>query len=175
MLRIFHKSNRIAIDVAVDVSLDVNVAQPTNQTTRLASDLEHGHGALGVPLGQDASAIVPTASSGPATVTSSAPTSAIGACVPEEVVRVFFSTFVTIFLAELGDKTQVATLLMSAESHQPWVVFAGAASALIATSLVGVLVGQWLYRVLPPKRLEKATGMILALVAVLLFMDVAGM
>jgi putative Ca2+/H+ antiporter (TMEM165/GDT1 family) len=88
---------------------------------------------------------------------------------------VFFSTFVTIFLAELGDKTQVATLLISAESHQPWVVFAGAASALIATSLVGVLLGQWLYRLLPPRRLEQATGTILALVAVLLFMDVAGM
>jgi Ca2+/H+ antiporter, TMEM165/GDT1 family len=84
----------------------------------------------------------------------------------------FFSTFVTIFLAELGDKTQVATLLMSAQSHQPWVVFAGAASALIATSLVGVLLGRWLSTMLTPRLLEKTTGIILAVVAVGLIWDV---
>jgi Ca2+/H+ antiporter, TMEM165/GDT1 family len=86
----------------------------------------------------------------------------------------FASTFVTIFLAELGDKTQVATLLMSAQSHRPWIVFSGAALALISTSLVGVLVGQWLSNVLKPRTLELATGSILAIVSVLLFIDVAG-
>jgi Ca2+/H+ antiporter, TMEM165/GDT1 family len=86
----------------------------------------------------------------------------------------FASTFVTIFLAELGDKTQVATLLMSAQSHNPWVVFAGASLALISTSLVGVLVGQWLSKVLQPRTLELATGSILAIVSVLLLIDVAG-
>jgi putative Ca2+/H+ antiporter (TMEM165/GDT1 family) len=49
----------------------------------------------------------------------------------------FASTFATIFLAELGDKTQVTTLLISAQSGQPWVVFLGAGTALIATSLLG--------------------------------------
>ncbi len=91
------------------------------------------------------------------------------------VWRCFFSTFVTIFLAELGDKTQVATLLMSAQSHQPWVVFGGAAAALVSTSLVGVLLGQWLAKYLTPQKLELATGSILAVVAVLLFIDIAGM
>ena len=89
--------------------------------------------------------------------------------------RCFVSTFVTIFLAELGDKTQVATLLMSAQSHEPWVVFGGAAAALVSTSLVGVLLGQWLAKFLTPKTLEIATGSILAIVAVLLLIDVAGM
>ncbi len=91
------------------------------------------------------------------------------------VWRCFLSTFVTIFLAELGDKTQVATLLMSAQSHQPWVVFGGAAAALVSTSLVGVLLGQWLAKYLTPKKLELATGSILAVVAVLLLIDIAGM
>jgi len=91
------------------------------------------------------------------------------------VWRCFVSTFVTIFLAELGDKTQVATLLMSAQSHEPWVVFGGAAAALVSTSLVGVLLGQWLAKFLTPKTLEIATGSILAIVAVLLLVDVAGM
>lgn len=87
----------------------------------------------------------------------------------------FFSTFVTIFLAEVGDKTQVATLLMSAQSHQPWVVFTGAATALVGTSLLGVLIGRWLTRFLAPRTLEIATGVILAIVSVLLFIDVAGL
>lgn len=90
-------------------------------------------------------------------------------------LSVFGSTFATIFLAELGDKTQVATLLMTAQSHAPWVVFTGAAFALIATSLIGVLLGRWLCQHLSPKTLEKATGCILLLVSVLLVIDVVGM
>lgn len=87
----------------------------------------------------------------------------------------FGSTFLTIFLAEIGDKTQIATLLMSAQSHHPWLVFTGAATALIATSLVGVLVGRWLCQNLSPRTLEKATGGILLVVAALLILDVVRM
>lgn len=57
---------------------------------------------------------------------------------------VFSSTFITIFLAEMGDKTQLVTLLMSAESQSPLIVFIGSALALIATSLIGVSIGYWL-------------------------------
>ncbi|WP_348227810.1 TMEM165/GDT1 family protein [Trichocoleus desertorum] len=85
---------------------------------------------------------------------------------------VFCSTFVTIFLAELGDKTQVTTLLMSAESQSPWMVFAGAGLALITTSLLGVLVGRWLANRLSPKSLETAAGAALLLVSVSLLWDV---
>jgi putative Ca2+/H+ antiporter (TMEM165/GDT1 family) len=87
----------------------------------------------------------------------------------------FGSTFLTIFLAELGDKTQIATLLMSAQSHRPWIVFTGAATALVATSLVGVLIGRWLCQNVAPRNLEKATGGILLVVATLLILDVVGM
>jgi putative Ca2+/H+ antiporter (TMEM165/GDT1 family) len=68
------------------------------------------------------------------------------------------STFVTVFLAELGDKTQIATLLLSAQSGRPWLVFAGSAAALVATSLLGVVAGRWLARWLPPQRLELLAG-----------------
>ena len=96
------------------------------------------------------------------------------AAVPSSVLgwRVFGSTFVTIFLAELGDKTQITTLLMTAESHAPWVVFIGAASALITTSLLGVLVGQWLARHIAPRTLDRAAGMMLLLVGTLLVWDI---
>jgi len=85
---------------------------------------------------------------------------------------VFFSTFVTIFLAEIGDKTQLATLLISAESRSPLIVFFGAALALIMTSLIGVLLGQWLAKRLPPQRLEVIVAGLLLVIAVLLLGDV---
>lgn len=86
--------------------------------------------------------------------------------------QIFLSTFATIFLAEVGDKTQLTVLLMSAQSHAPWVVFVGAGAALIATSLCGVLLGKWLSQLLSPKTLETSAGLLLLGIALLLFWDV---
>jgi putative Ca2+/H+ antiporter (TMEM165/GDT1 family) len=85
---------------------------------------------------------------------------------------VFSSTFLTIFLAEMGDKTQLATLLMSAESQSPWIVFAGAATALISTSLLGVLIGYWLARRLSPKTLDVFVALLLLFITGLLINDI---
>ena len=74
---------------------------------------------------------------------------------------VFLTTFTTVFLAELGDKTQLAALLLSAESGKPVLVFVGASLALISSSLVGVLLGRWLSRVLPPQQLERLAGILM--------------
>ncbi len=87
---------------------------------------------------------------------------------------IFASTFVTIFLAEIGDKTQITTLLMTAESHKPWVVFAGAGTALVLTSLLGVLVGRWLATRIQPKTLERSAGISLLVIAGLLIWEVIG-
>lgn len=88
------------------------------------------------------------------------------------MLREFTTAFVAIFLAEIGDKTQLATLLMTAESQSPWVVFAGAAAALISTSLLGVLIGRWLSRRLSAETLQTVTGAGMLLIAVLLLWDV---
>jgi putative Ca2+/H+ antiporter (TMEM165/GDT1 family) len=90
----------------------------------------------------------------------------------ESAVVTFGTTFITIFLAEIGDKTQLSTLLMSAQSHSPWVVFIGSAAALITTSLLGVLLGSWISSRLSPKTVEKAAGVMLLLVSIMLFWDV---
>jgi Ca2+/H+ antiporter, TMEM165/GDT1 family len=87
----------------------------------------------------------------------------------------FLSTFITIFLAEMGDKTQLATLLMTAQSQSPWIVFLGAGSALIATSLVGVLLGRYLSKVLSPRTLDLAAGMLLMVISILLLGDVVAL
>lgn len=86
--------------------------------------------------------------------------------------REFFIAFLTVFLAELGDKTQLATLLMAAESQAPWVVFLGAALALILTSLIGVFLGRWLSQRLDANKLQTATGVSLLVIAILLLWDV---
>ena len=71
------------------------------------------------------------------------------------------STATTVFLAELGDKTQLAALLLSAQSGRPFTVFVGASLALICSSLVGVLLGRWLSRVMAPEQLERAAGLLM--------------
>ncbi len=86
--------------------------------------------------------------------------------------HIFGSTFLTIFLAEFGDKTQLSTLLMSAESQSPWIVFLGAGTALISTSLLGVILGQWLAKRFAPKTLETAAGASLLVISAMLFWDV---
>ncbi len=93
-------------------------------------------------------------------------------CKTESIFVTFGTTFVTIFLAEIGDKTQLSTLLMSAESHAPWVVFLGSAAALITTSFLGVVLGSWISTKLSPKTVEKSAGIMLLLISVMLFWDV---
>jgi putative Ca2+/H+ antiporter (TMEM165/GDT1 family) len=87
----------------------------------------------------------------------------------------FASTFATIFLAELGDKTQVTTLLISAQSGKPWVVFLGAGAALIATSLLGVLLGRWLAQRLSARTLDIAAGVMLLAITAWLLWDIVAL
>lgn len=72
--------------------------------------------------------------------------------------------FLTVFLAELGDKTQLATVLYAAESgRSPWMVFAAASLALVCSSAVGVLAGHYAAAMLQqlPLKLIAGIGFIL--------------
>tara|TARA_B100000700_G_scaffold330374_1_gene456288 strand:- start:4078 stop:4401 length:324 start_codon:yes stop_codon:yes gene_type:complete len=51
------------------------------------------------------------------------------------------STFTTVFLAELGDKTQLATVALSGSTNRPLAVFIGSSTALVLASLLGVIAG----------------------------------
>ncbi|HEY6807059.1 MAG TPA: TMEM165/GDT1 family protein [Pyrinomonadaceae bacterium] len=56
-------------------------------------------------------------------------------------LRVLLTTFGVIFLAEMGDKTQLAAMTMAAQTKKPWQVFVGASLALAAVSALGIIVG----------------------------------
>ena len=76
-------------------------------------------------------------------------------------INVLITSFSTIFLAELGDKTQIATLMLSAQSGRPYIVFLGAALALIFTSLLGVIIGRWIANNLPRQKFTYGAGIIM--------------
>lgn len=68
------------------------------------------------------------------------------------------TAFAVVFVAELGDKTQLATLSLAAGGTSRWSVFAGSAVALVLTSLVAVLVGEGLARAVEPRLLQRVAG-----------------
>jgi putative Ca2+/H+ antiporter (TMEM165/GDT1 family) len=71
----------------------------------------------------------------------------------------FITVFTTVFLAEIGDKTQLATMLFSAKGESSkWIVFAGSASALVLAAAIGVLVGGQLERFISPGTLKLIAG-----------------
>ena len=86
-------------------------------------------------------------------------------------LSIFFATFTTIFIAELGDKTQIATLMLSAESGKPIIVFLGSSIALISSSVVGVLIGKWLSKKVPPKIFALFTGALMMIISIFLAYD----
>ena len=65
------------------------------------------------------------------------------------VLSLLLSTFLTVFIAELGDKTQLATLTISGTSNKPLAVFLGSSSALVFASLLGALTGGSISSFLP--------------------------
>lgn len=74
--------------------------------------------------------------------------------------KLFLTTFGAIFVAEMGDKTQLATLSMSASGASRWVVFAGSALALVATSAIAVVFGEAIARTIPPIWIRRAAGVV---------------
>jgi putative Ca2+/H+ antiporter (TMEM165/GDT1 family) len=82
--------------------------------------------------------------------------------------KIFLTTFGTIFLAELGDKTQLAAIMMTSKTKLPLSVFMGATLALCLVTLVGVLLGEGLTAIIPQNILKKVAA--LAFVAIGLWM-----
>ncbi len=92
--------------------------------------------------------------------------------IEKSFLSIFITTFTTIFIAELGDKTQIATLMLSAESGKPLIVFIGSSLALISSSIVGVLIGKWLSKKVSPGKFALSTGTLMIIISVFLAYDI---
>ena len=85
--------------------------------------------------------------------------------------RVFMTTFATIFLAEMGDKTQLAAMTMAADTKKPLTVFVSAALALVCVSALGVAVGGALGHYLPLEWIRRVAALGFIAIGVLILLD----
>lgn len=83
--------------------------------------------------------------------------------------KIFFATFGAVFLAELGDKTQIAGLTIAAESRKPLLVFMGSVFAYAVVTLVTVLVGGTLAKFIRPEYIKYAAASLFIIIGVLMF------
>ena len=85
--------------------------------------------------------------------------------------RVIVTTFGVIFLAEMGDKTQLAAMTMAAETKKPWAVLIGASVALACVSAIGVVVGGSLGHYLPIVWVKRVAAVAFIAVGVLILLE----
>tara|TARA_Y100001968_G_scaffold42214_1_gene32228 strand:- start:887 stop:1183 length:297 start_codon:yes stop_codon:yes gene_type:complete len=76
------------------------------------------------------------------------------------VITLLFTTFVTVFLAEMGDKTQLTTITLSSTTNKPLAVFIGSSLALILATLLGVLAGGSIANLIPAFLLKLLSGLV---------------
>ncbi|RPI53034.1 MAG: hypothetical protein EHM56_07685 [Chloroflexi bacterium] len=88
-----------------------------------------------------------------------------------EGLKVLLSTFALLFVAELGDKTQLAVISMTAKHKMPLWIFIGAALALAAVTALGVLGGELLTRVIPEAVLRKIAAVLFVGMGVLMWFE----
>ena len=87
------------------------------------------------------------------------------------ILSLLLSTFLTIFIAELGDKTQLATLTISGTSNKPLAVFLGSSTALIFASLLGALAGGSISTFVPEAILKSIASVTFFIIGTRLFIN----
>ena len=87
------------------------------------------------------------------------------------ILSLLLSTFLTVFVAELGDKTQLATLTLSGTSNKPLAVFLGSSSALVIASLIGALTGGSISNLIPEVVLKIIASLTFSIIGIKLFIN----
>lgn len=82
--------------------------------------------------------------------------------------------FATLFVAELGDKTQLAVFTLATQSKAPWEVFSGSVLALAAVTLIGVLFGDAVTRYIPPPYLRLGAAFLFIGIGAVVFWQALG-
>ena len=76
------------------------------------------------------------------------------------ILTLLFTTFITVFLAEMGDKTQLTTITLSSTTNKPVAVFIGSSLALILATLLGALAGGSIANLVPAFILKLLSGVV---------------
>ena len=82
------------------------------------------------------------------------------------LLTLLFTTFVTVFLAEMGDKTQLTTITLSSTTNKPLAVFIGSWIALILATLLGALAGGSIANLIPEFMLKLLSGIVFLILGI---------
>ena len=87
------------------------------------------------------------------------------------ILTLLLTTFVTIFLAEMGDKTQLTTITLSSTTNKPLAVFIGSSLALISATLLGALAGGSIANLIPAFLLKLLSGIVFLIIGINLLLQ----
>lgn len=87
------------------------------------------------------------------------------------MLKLIISTFLLVFLAELGDKTQLTTMMLAAKSQSKIGIFIGSSLALVCASLVGVLLGSVISKYIPQNVIQTAAAVAFIIIGILLLFN----
>tara|TARA_Y100001968_G_scaffold15414_1_gene12399 strand:- start:656 stop:958 length:303 start_codon:yes stop_codon:yes gene_type:complete len=87
------------------------------------------------------------------------------------LLTLLFTTFVTVFLAEMGDKTQLTTITLSSTTNKPLAVFIGSSIALILATLLGTLAGGSIANLIPAFLLKLLSGLVFLVIGIKLLAE----
>ena len=82
------------------------------------------------------------------------------------LLTLLFTTFITIFLAEMGDKTQLTTITLSSTTNKPLAVFIGSSIALVLATLLGALAGGSIANLIPAFLLKLLSGIVFFVIGI---------
>ncbi len=88
------------------------------------------------------------------------------------LLTLLFTTFITVFLAEIGDKTQLTTITLSSTTNKPLAVFIGSSTALILATLLGALAGGSIANLIPAFILKLLSGIVFLLIGTKLLLQI---
>ena len=87
------------------------------------------------------------------------------------ILTLLFTTFVTVFLAEMGDKTQLTTITLSSTTNKPLAVFIGSSLALISATLLGALAGGSIANLIRAFLLKLLSGIVFLIIGITLLLQ----
>ncbi len=87
-------------------------------------------------------------------------------------MEIFFKIFISIFLAELGDKTQMASIIFSSnDPSNKWIIFLASSMALVFSSFLGVMIGSWIASMGLEKYIRIVGGIIFVILGVFMIFN----